>query len=513
MASSRKRPRASDADRQDRVQERKEDKDNTRAECPFQVHIVDPVAEEKKKNKKRRRTVGGKAESVDEEDTDPTDKINFQQSPLHPSGKFKTYPNMDVHYKVEPAKDWTDMTRYNSFVLNNVKYFAENFIYVANDLSIKKKEPKQGGKGTESEATAPIQRRDTEWVARILEIRARDEHHVFARVYWMYWPDELPAKTRDRKRIVEGRQPYHGMGELIASNHMDIINVVSVTEPAIVKHWFEENDEETQDSLYWRQAYDVRSQELSTVELVCGCNTPANPDKLLVGCSSESCKKWLHEECIKDQALRATYERLGTDKPHIPVKQEKVDKKEEDEEEGKAKTEANGDAQERGESVDVKAEKDATRTNGSSNGNHALKAGSEDAKPVPDDTPEAEAEDENSTASGLALRSKRTPSAKASRTTTPAPTSAPGSTTGRTTTTTIKKEGRKPGRPRNKSLAPGAKVTNKERPWEGLFSVTLEMNGTPYLEFTDLRSDVVAKGGAKTWTEPIKCLVCGALVN
>lgn len=254
-----------------------------------------------------------------------------------------------------------------------------------------------------------------------------------------------------------------------------------------------------------------------TVELVCGCNTPANPDKLLVGCSSESCKKWLHEECIKDQALRATFERLGTDKPHIPVKEEKVDKKEEDDEEGKAKTEANGDAQERGESLDVKAEKDAARTNGSSNGNRALKAGSEDAKPAPEDIPEAEAEDENSTASGLPLRSRRTrtPSAKTSKSTTPAPTSAPGSsTTGTTTTATIKTEGRKPGRPRKKSLAPpGAKVTNKERPWEGLFSVTLEMNGTPYLEFTDLRSDVVAKGGAKTWTEPIKCLVCGALVN
>ncbi|KAK3500572.1 hypothetical protein B0T13DRAFT_224797 [Neurospora crassa] len=538
MASSRKRPRASDADRQDRVQERKEDKDNTRAECPFQVHIVDPLMAEKKKNKKRRRTVGGKAESIDDEDTDPADKIHSQTSPFHPSGKFKTYPNMDVHYKVEPAKDWTDMTRYNSFVLNNVKYYAENFIYVANDLSIKKKDPKQGEKGPNDEATAPIQRRDTEWVARILEIRARDEHHVFARVYWMYWPDELPAKTRDRKKIVEGRQPYHGTGELIASNHMDIINVVSVTEPAIVKHWFEENDEETQDSLYWRQAYDVRSQELSTVELVCGCNTPANPDKLLVGCSSESCKKWLHEECIKDQALRATYERLGTDKPHIPVKEEKVDKKEEDEddskEESKAKTEANGDTQQP-DSVDVKAEKDTTRTtNGSSssnsNGNRALKADSEDdAKPVaPEDTSDAEAAEDESIASGLALRSRRTrtASAKASRTTTPAP--APGSTTTTTGTTTTKiiktEEGRKkPGRPRKKASVPPpaspggggarAKVTNKERPWEGLFAVTLEMNGTPYLEFTDLRADVVARGGAKTWTEPITCLVCGVLVN
>lgn len=506
MASSRKRPRASDSEnRQERVQERRggEDKDkDNRAECPFQVHIIDPTVEEKKqKNKKRRRTTASM--SVDaaadgEDNTDPADKIHFQQSPFHPSGKFRTYSNMDVHYKVEPTKEWLEMTRYNSFVLNNVKYFAENFIYVANDLSIKKRDPKQD---------APtIQRRETEWVARILEIRARDEHHVFARVYWMYWPDELPAKTRDRKRIVEGRQSYHGQGELVASNHMDIINVVSVTEPAIVKHWFEENDEETQDSLYWRQAYDVRSQELSTVELVCGCNTPANPDKLLVGCSSESCKKWLHEECIKDQALRATFERLGTDKPHIPVKEEKVDKKEEKEDEdAKAKTEPNG--------VDVKAEKDATQINGNGN-NRAFKASDEDI-------PDADAETDTP---GLALRTTRrtrTPSAKA-KSATPAPAPIATIATLRSTTTAkiIKQEpaARNPGQPhKQKSLpatAKGAKVINKERPWEGLFSVTLEMDGTPYLEFTDLRTDVVEnKGGAKKWTEPIRCLVCGELVN
>lgn len=54
---------------------------------------------------------------------------------------------------------------------------------------------------------------------------------------------------------------------------VDIINVVSVTEPAIVKHWFEENDEETQDSLYWRQAYDIRSQELSVCNPVYSIHT------------------------------------------------------------------------------------------------------------------------------------------------------------------------------------------------------------------------------------------------
>lgn len=268
MASSRKRPRASDAtDRHDRVQERsREEKDNTQAECPFKVDtILDLEAEQKKKklknNKRRRTATGSKAESVDDgggdgdnNNTDPADKIYFQPSPFHPSGKFKTNPNLDVHYRVEPAKEWTEMTRYNSFVceyhspslslplfkftalegkfanftyintVNNVKYFAENFVHIANPESLKKREQKQqqGAAANDDAAGAsPVLRQEDGWVARILEIRAKDEHHVFARVYWMYWPDELPAKVRDRKKLVSGRQPYHGQSELVASNHSE----------------------------------------------------------------------------------------------------------------------------------------------------------------------------------------------------------------------------------------------------------------------------------------------------
>lgn len=39
--------------------------------------------------------------------------------------------------------------------------------------------------------------------------------------------------------------------------------MVSVTSQATVRQWFEENDEEIQHALYWRQAFDVRSYELS----------------------------------------------------------------------------------------------------------------------------------------------------------------------------------------------------------------------------------------------------------
>lgn len=95
-----------------------------------------------------------------------------------------------------------------------MKYFSEGFIYVANDSSIERQRAMANNE--------PVQTRkksDDDWVARILEIRASDEHHVYARVYWMYWPDELPQGTHDGKRTVHGRQPYHGINELIASNH------------------------------------------------------------------------------------------------------------------------------------------------------------------------------------------------------------------------------------------------------------------------------------------------------
>jgi hypothetical protein len=94
MASARKRPRP-------------EAEDN-RAECPFTIRVVDPREKDQKK-KKRRRT-----DQINEDD--PAQKVNIQHSPFSPQGKFKTYDTMDLHYQVEPAKEWTEMTRYNSFV-------------------------------------------------------------------------------------------------------------------------------------------------------------------------------------------------------------------------------------------------------------------------------------------------------------------------------------------------------------------------------------------------------------
>lgn len=48
---------------------------------------------------------------------------------------------------------------------------------------------------------------------------------------------------------------------------MDIINVVSVVMGVNVKQWIESNDDDIQESLYWRQAFNCRTSELSVCKI------------------------------------------------------------------------------------------------------------------------------------------------------------------------------------------------------------------------------------------------------
>lgn len=94
MTSSKKRPRFSEPD-----------DDKT---CPFTIKYVYPGEADKKNTKRRRQT----------DDDDENTKVFSQLSPFAPTGKFtnKTYETLDVQYKVQPSKAWSEMTRYNSFV-------------------------------------------------------------------------------------------------------------------------------------------------------------------------------------------------------------------------------------------------------------------------------------------------------------------------------------------------------------------------------------------------------------
>ncbi|KAI1820356.1 hypothetical protein F4861DRAFT_72759 [Xylaria intraflava] len=417
MATGRKRPRP---------------EEDTQAECPFTV--THPNPNEIKKAKRRRQA------SEDQ----PTSKMPMQTSPFTPMGKFKDPDStMDRPYHVLPHQRWMDMTRYNSFVLNGVKYYSEGFIFVANTSTIERQR-----NPAESRQARP--KSDDDWVARILEIRASDEHHVYARVYWMYSPDELPPGTQEGTKSIQGRQPYHGQNELIASNHMDVINVVSVTAQATVNQWDETNEDEVQQALYWRQGFEVRSMELSPALPRCKCELPENPDKRLINCTNSECNKWLHDDCLVHEALTKTFARLGDSKPHKPART----KTEEPEGGQRPLSPTDSGAQTSQKSIDVK----------------------------PEDTNTIQLADVES--AGPPVKGEKR--------------------TGRSG------GGPDPRRKWRRRKSETSRVVNS-RPYEGLFSAVINDDASPpVLEIRDLRENVTE--GEKSWVEPLHCLLCGVQI-
>jgi len=218
---------------------------------------------------------------------------------------------------------------------------------------------------------------------------------------------------------------------------------------------------------------------------------------MLIGCTTESCKKWMHEHCIVEEALKAAYKRLGTDKPHLPAV---TTKKEEDGDEGKrplspTETGVEGSTEH---SIDVKAEGASSDVGTRDTVDVRPSADDEDAQAAPEDSlPLRPADKARAESETTDTPSKATAAAAAAAGTAAGPggKATPG--------------GRKAGRPRKK----GAEANgDSARPWEGLFEATLKTDkGPPVIEFRDLREGIV--GGEKTWTERVKCLLCGNQVN
>ncbi|KAH8658920.1 hypothetical protein BGZ61DRAFT_465711 [Ilyonectria robusta] len=397
------------------------------------------------REKERRNNNKRKRDSQEEESM-----VQIQNSPFLPTGAFKTHDTMDVSYTVEPGKIWPSMTRYNSFILNGVKYYNEDFIFVANKSTIERQQVAASlGKDEPTKQSAD------DWVARILEIRAADEYHVYARVYWMYWPEELPHGTLDGKKMVQGRQLYHGQKELIASNHMDIINVVSVTMPATVVQWIELDDDKIQDALYWRQAFDFCNSQLSSVDILCKCETPANPDRMIVGCTSTACGKWIYKECLNYDVLMRVYGQLGTGKSH-QTKATIIKEKQSDYKAACPLNPKNGEEKETQSVIDARY--------GEAYNNSLVKK----------------------VEGGISRPSE-------------APT--PGPITSNT----------------DAQAKPTAKKSRKRKGadcklYEGLFKATLNLSDCPTTwEIQDLRENVL--GGDETWSEQVYCLFCGVTIN
>ena len=164
-----------------------------------------------------------------------------------------------VPYVVQPQSVWQGMKAYASFAgksLNSVMVLVETH-HTLDAVSGERISTNQNVFVNYSsiEHGADLSGDDAKmfWVAQVLEIRAVDSEHVYLRVNWFYWPRELPG----------GTLLYHGKNELIASNHMEIIDAMTITGKAIVKHWLETDEEENPSEIFWRQTYDVHKRKLS----------------------------------------------------------------------------------------------------------------------------------------------------------------------------------------------------------------------------------------------------------
>ncbi|KAL3588128.1 hypothetical protein FPOAC2_14027 [Fusarium poae] len=220
------------------------------ADCPFTIvyKANPPRAEEKREKEKNGKTCTRR---------DRHDSKHFQLQTFD-FPRTSAFKAMDVYYVVQPSNRWLGMTRYKNF-RNGFTCTTGDFVVVANEQSIKR----QCTENHVQDGNSKLH--DDHWIAQVLEIRALDTFNIYARVSWMYRPHDIPPGTLRGRTIIEGRQPYHGPRELIMSNHMDIIDVMSIKETTDVRRWIGSDDEEIKDAFYYRQAYNCRSRVLSPV--------------------------------------------------------------------------------------------------------------------------------------------------------------------------------------------------------------------------------------------------------
>ncbi|KAE8832936.1 hypothetical protein HRS9122_08649 [Pyrenophora teres f. teres] len=193
--------------------------------------------------------------------------------------RVRTLLWMQTLYSQTPSRTRISVSRYRKFTINNEEFSVGQVVFV---------------KKVEDEQDAPdaIQH----WLAKVLEVRAGDASHVYLRVFWAYRPEDLPG----------GRQPHHGSCELIISNHMDIIEALTVQASASVIYWNDDPDDLAlpADQLFYRQSFDItkKTRPLSKLNTFCVDKQPCNPDKLLVQCPH--CSNWLHAECLEKDAVQ-----------------------------------------------------------------------------------------------------------------------------------------------------------------------------------------------------------------
>ncbi|KIW21843.1 uncharacterized protein PV07_12733 [Cladophialophora immunda] len=222
---------------------------------------------------------------------------------------LRVYPEklsyLAIDFAVIPGSRWDSLQRYKNVMVgahNGTEIAIGSFAYVNRHLS-----PPPAPSEDASEEEKLEHDKANYYVALLSEIRASGPSMVSLRVFWLYWPEELPM----------GRQPYHGKRELVLSNHVDIIDAETLAAIAEISRW-DENDDSHETRLgegYWRQTYDVSKaahdpRALSKLQKHCICRGYENPDLEMYKCPG--CQTWNHEACLITAMEQRAWERFET---------------------------------------------------------------------------------------------------------------------------------------------------------------------------------------------------------
>jgi hypothetical protein len=97
----------------------------------------------------------------------------------------------------------------------------------------------------------------SDWKAKVLEVRALDEEHVYVRVSWLNRPEDLEG----------GRQDHYGKNELLPTNQMDVINAQAVNGTfRLIRYdrlkYDDRKNASDKDEYFWRQTFDFATKRL-----------------------------------------------------------------------------------------------------------------------------------------------------------------------------------------------------------------------------------------------------------
>ncbi|TKA83772.1 hypothetical protein B0A55_00002 [Friedmanniomyces simplex] len=188
---------------------------------------------------------------------------------------------LTVDYEIKPTTNWDSMKRYKKFTVGTESIALGEYIMVKHDLS---QDPRIDP--------------SAQWKAKVLEVRALDPEHVYIRVAWLNRPEDLDG----------GRQPHHGKNELIPTNQLDIIDAMTINGRLDLYAWDEKDDDSPMPGIgeyYWRQTYDfANTKTFSKLLEICQDRKPQNPDQMILQCEAPKCRKWMHVDCIINDAVQ-----------------------------------------------------------------------------------------------------------------------------------------------------------------------------------------------------------------